>query len=197
MNEMPSVGRGEGREMQELLSLFDAPAYVRRARAVEDAWAEVVARCRRQRDEWLGLVRIRLGRLRRLAGEWEAIEPLLADERQLDILRDLYHSLSPRLRAPVEASTSKRVLRTALEGLLASIERFNRRWRPYLDSVDLSNVNRVRDGYNRYYVLEKECALRSVSTARQGFRPLPTASTADLETVLPLLPVPRLADPVR
>jgi hypothetical protein len=57
--------------------------------------------------------------------------------------------------------------------------------------VDLSQVNALRDGYNRYYVLEKECASRSPRTARHGFRPLPPLTADDLAALLPPLPVPR------
>ena len=54
-------------------------------------------------------------------------------------------------------------------------------------TVDLARVNQLRDGYNRYYVLEKECAVRSPKVARQGFRPLPPLTTADLAAELPPL----------
>ena len=54
-------------------------------------------------------------------------------------------------------------------------------------------VNDKRDGYNRYYVLEKACALRSDTLARLGFSPLPPMDLAELRAHLPPLPVPRLA----
>ena len=59
--------------------------------------------------------------------------------------------------------------------------------------MDLSAVNELRKGYNRYYVLEKECAVRSARIARQGFAPLPPLTTGDLVAQFPLLPVPRRA----
>ena len=37
----------------------------------------------------------------------------------------------------------------------------------FLRDVNLSRVNALRDGYNRYYVLEKECAVHSPQLARQ------------------------------
>ena len=46
-----------------------------------------------------------------------------------------------------------------------------------MPSIDLTHVNKLRDGYNRYYVLEKECALRNVRLAALGFDPV--ASTPE------------------
>jgi hypothetical protein len=51
----------------------------------------------------------------------------------------------------------------------------------------------MRDGYNRYYLLEKECALRSARVAREGFVRLAPLTLDDIRKMLPLLPVPTLA----
>ena len=58
--------------------------------------------------------------------------------------------------------------------------------------MDLGPVNEVREGYNRYYLLEKECALRSPLLARQGFVRLNPLTVDDLAALLPPLPVPQL-----
>jgi hypothetical protein len=79
--------------------------------------------------------------------------------------------------------------------LIPSLERFNQRWRKFLPTVDLTAVNRLREDYNRYYLLEKECAVRSSVVARRGYSPLQPVTVDDLADVLPLLPVPQLADP--
>jgi hypothetical protein len=55
-------------------------------------------------------------------------------------------------------------------------------------------VNGLREGYNRYYLLEKECALRSPRLARQGFVRLPAVTVDDLAAQLPPLPVPQLRE---
>jgi hypothetical protein len=55
----------------------------------------------------------------------------------------------------------------------------------------LGEVNRLRAGYNQYYVLEKECMVRSANIAREGFRPLPPATTADLLALFPLVRMAR------
>ncbi len=142
------------------------------------------------------MVRLRLGLLHALAGDWGNLRPLLADDDQLDILRRLHAELAPRLRVAVEPTASAGALRQAFRELQESITRFNLRWRAFLAGLDLREVNRLRDGYNRYYVLEKECALRSPRLARQGFRPLDPATPEDFEALLPPLPVPRGRTPV-
>lgn len=54
----------------------------------------------------------------------------------------------------------------------------------------LTEVNRRRDEYNRWYVLEKECFVGSPCIARQGFRPLEMVTVEDLARWLPMLPAP-------
>lgn len=178
--------------VKEFMAQFDAPAYVRRARRVDAEWEGLLARCRRQRDEWLELVRTRLAMLHALAGDWGRLESLLADVEDVESLRLMHAELRPELRLPVTATGSVRALRRAVAELAESLERFNRRWQAYLDTVDLAAVNAARDGYNRWYVLEKECALRSARLARQGFQPLAPLTLDAVIAALPLLPVPRL-----
>ena len=108
--------------------------------------------------EWLEFVRLRIAMLHALAGDWNNLLPFLADEEQLDILRYLLAALASPLRAPIEATKSARVLRRELHELHESLQRFNDRWQAFLTSVDLTAINELREGYNRYYVLEKECA---------------------------------------
>jgi hypothetical protein len=195
MDEVPILGYGDERRVVKLfLSQYDAPAYVRRARRVEDAWEQVLQRCRARRDEWLLLVRLRLGRLHALAGDWEALSPLLDGEGEVEALRHLYGSLQPRLRAPVQRNSSPRVLRRALRELADSLEHFNARWHEFLPTADLADANTARADYNRYYLLEKECAVRSPRLARAGFRHLEPLTAASLAAALPPLPVPRLKD---
>jgi hypothetical protein len=175
---------------KQFLSQYDAPAYIRRARAVQLAWDQLVERCRRQRQEWLQMARLRIGLLYGLAGDWRNLAPLVQDEAQLVLLRRLHEELSPRLRSAVEPTPSPRALRQAGRELQESLERFNERWQTYLAAVDLTEVNELRDGYNRYYVLEKECAVRSARVARQGFSRLPPLTHEDLQARFPLLPLP-------
>lgn len=178
------------REALQVLGQSDA-AFARRARGVEMAFTDLVARARKQRDEWLEMVRLRLGRLVSLAGEWSALSPLL-DEEQIAKLAHLHTALAPKLRVPIEKTDSRRALRQAILELAESSERFNRRWETYLAGIDTAPINKLRDGYNRYYVFEKECALRNSTLARVGFKPYPLFTIAEVAELLPLLHVPSL-----
>jgi hypothetical protein len=191
MFEVPIAGRNDGGLMNQFLACYDVPAYVRRARRVQEAFEELLARCRRQRDEWLRMVRVRLALLKALAGDWSRLTPWLADEGETEALGRLDAELAPRLRYAVAPVESGRVLRRAVDELCDSIERFNHRWANYLPTIELEELNALRDGYNRYFILEKECAVRSSRVARQGFRPLAPLTLEELTALLPPLPVPR------
>jgi hypothetical protein len=193
MDEIPVLGHDvESQLFKQFLVQYDVPAYMRRAQQVQAAFEHLVARCRRQREAWLDMVRLRLGRLHALAGDWDRLLPWLADGEQVEALRRLHATLEPRLRVPIAATSSPRVLGTALVELQESIERFNRRWLAFLRDLDFDRVNELRDGYNRYFVLEKECAVRSARLARQGFVRLEPVTVEELTALLPPLAVPRL-----
>jgi hypothetical protein len=178
---------------KEFIAIYGAPAFVRRAREVEDALAQLLQRCRRQRDEWLLMVRLNLGILRGMAGEWSALRPVVASDDDLTILDRLHQELKPVLRSTVDVTSSQRRLRNVLREVCESLESFNRRWHAWVPTLDLTRVNELREGYNRYYLLEKECALRSARVAREGFVRLEPLTLDDVRTLLPLLPLPTLA----
>ena len=193
MDEFLLRGRTDDRRFfNQVASYYGPPAYIRRATRVEAAFSELLHRCRAQRDERLMMTRIHLGMLHRLAGDWSTLRPLLRDDQQVEVLRSLMATLNPRPRLTIHATRVRGKLRRALRELVASLHEFNRRWREYLAEVDLTALNRLRADYNRYYVLEKECAVRSSRLARQGFVPLAPLTFADVEAALPLLPVPQL-----
>ncbi len=189
MDDNPTLGRDDGdRIFRRVISHFDAPAYIRRARRVEEAFDILVAGCRRKRDEMLTMVVVRLFTLRGLAGTWERLLPWLADAGQVGTLEQLWAALRPDLQIRIDPTTAARKLRRAFRLLASDIEAFNRCWSDYLPTVDLSGVNQLREGYNRWYVLEKECAVRSQAVARQGFQPLPQLTIEDLSAAFPCLP---------
>ncbi|HEX5270595.1 MAG TPA: hypothetical protein VFW33_08925 [Gemmataceae bacterium] len=194
MSDVTIPSREDGRQaFNEVLAQYDGPAYLRRARRVQASYDQLMAECRRRREEWLALVRVRLGTLRALAGSWEALAPHLADPGQVRLLADLCATLEPRLRIAIEPTTSSRALRQALDQLSQSADRFNRRWVPFVRGLDLTALNAERADYNRYYLLEKECAVRSPFIARQGYRPLDPATHDDIFAALPPLAIDRLA----
>ncbi|MFQ3591815.1 MAG: hypothetical protein SNJ82_01335, partial [Gemmataceae bacterium] len=55
-------------------------------------------------------------------------------------------------------------------------------------TIDLSPVNQLREGYNRWYVLEKSCALRNEAVARLGFTPLQPLTHEEVAAQFPALP---------
>ena len=89
-------------------------------------------------------------------------------------------------------SAPPRRLRAIARDLIASVERFNRRWTEHLDGLDLISINRQVDDYNRYYLLEKECSLGSARLAARHFVPKARVTLDDLRAELPPLPVPVL-----
>jgi hypothetical protein len=191
MDEAPILSSDRERKVfDHVVALHGGPAFLRRAQNVQLVWDSLVEQCRRQREEWLGTVRTRLGILRGLAGEWAALAPLVADAAQLDVLAQLERDLRPQIRSSLVPTTSLRTLRRALLELNESLAFFNQRWQAHLARIDLTELNRLREDYNRYYILEKECAVRSPVIARQGFRPLPPATLCDLASLLPVLSLP-------
>ena len=194
MDEAPILGsQREQKIFNHVVAAHGAPAFIRRAQNVQAAWDLVVDRCRRQRDKWLGLVRTRLATLQALAGEWSALAPLVTGASDLEVLALLERDLRPVLRYPAERTASRRRLGAALNELIQSLDYFNRRWQQYLATIDLTEINRLREDYNRYYLLEKECAVRSAAIARQGFQRLAPAVVEDVAALFPPLLKPLAA----
>src|SRR5262249_25900795 len=110
-----------------------------------------------------------------------------------EALRLLQTRLAPALRLVPARTDSLAALRRALNEVIDSLERFNRRWVQFVEELELTAINELRAGYNRYYVLEKEFALRSARVARHGFVPLAPITSAMLLELMPVLPVPIVA----
>src|SRR5436309_1877302 len=108
----------------QVAAQYDAPAYVRRARSVEAAYDDLIARCRKQRAEWLLGVRLHLGALRAGARSWAALRPLLADDGQVRVLEQL-HAEAGDPAVPMTGPSGRFGQRRVLAGLRASAERFN------------------------------------------------------------------------
>jgi hypothetical protein len=191
MDQVPTSDREENDLFKRVLGYYDGPAYVRRARQVEETFQALLAHCAQRREKLLEFVKLRLGILRALAGDWKALEAVVGSEAVIAFLRQLDAALTPRLRVPVTVTRSPRVLRRALTELIDSLEAFNRRWSKFIRELDLTHVNALRIGYNRFYVMEKEFAVRSARVARHGFVPLPALTNAMLLEQFPLLTVPQ------
>ena len=167
--------------------LSDPPAFLRRARAVEDAWTALLDRCGSKREALLEMPRMRLARLFALA---PPPSPLLASRlgpEKLVYLDGLFAQWQPRLRSAVRPAKSAADLARPLSDLARSFSRFNARWLAFVRELDLAPLNKLREDYNRYYLLEKECALWSSRIARMGFVPKRPATIEDVLEEFPLL----------
>ena len=185
---MDSLPTGERlREDKQLLAQYGGPSFLRRARRVEDAWRALTDPLPARRDEFLTMVRLRVGQFLALAGGWDRLAALFPD-RDIDAVRHIHQECRPALRAPVERSNSLREIDVAWRDLAESVARFNRRWQRLIKELDLADANRRREEFNRFYLIEKECAVGSYKIARQGYEPLTMLTFADLFARFPLLP---------
>jgi hypothetical protein len=182
---------GEDRKIfQQVVGQYGGPAFARRGREVQLAFDALVEACRQKREEWLAFVRIPLGTLFALAGSASRLEAILDNPQQLETLEALRHDLQPRLRLAPAPTADGRMVRRVLAELRGAIERFNSRWQVFIGGLDLQNANELRARYNRFYLLEKECALGSSRLARQGFLRLDPLGPEDFLKIMPLLQVP-------
>jgi hypothetical protein len=193
MDPVSVPGRDDDqRIIGEMIGRYDAPSFIRRAKRVENTYQLMISDLERRRSEMLAFVRLRLGQVRALAGDWDRLTELLTDRDDLGYLQQLHDELNPELRVPLTPTRSPGPLRAALTELVEALVIFNGRWQKVLDQVDLTRVNAEREGYNRYYLLERECALGSARSARASFQPLQPIDKAEIAAQFPLLRLPRL-----
>lgn len=179
-------------EIKELMGLFDVPAFARRGQDLEYSLKRIHARCHDQREELLEMVRTRLRQWSRLATGPE--DGPLVFSQPIDALWRLARFEPPTW---AEKAAPARQQRAVARDLIASVQRFNQRWRQFLESLNLEPTNRVIDQYNKYYVLEKECVMGSARLASRHFTPVPRLSPESLLNDYPLLQVPELLDKSR
>jgi hypothetical protein len=184
-----NVGGDVEAEIKEMMGLFDAPAFARRGQELEEMLRRVDARCRQAREDRLDMVRVRLRQWARAATgpeDWATI--FVAP---IEPLWPLSGAESP----PWAAAPAPRHRQVAVaRDLVTAVERFNRRWVEFVESINLGPANVVIDHYNRYYVLEKECVMGSGRLAARFFTPIVPLSPQRLLRDHPLLPVPELID---
>ena len=174
-------------ELKELLGLFDAPAFARRGQDLEHGLGRLDERCRRERGAMLEMVRVRL---RQWSGAVEGPEAWAATfAAPIDRLWPLSGAEPP---AWADRTAPPRRCRAIARDLVASVERFNRRWSHFVAALDLAPFNRMIDQYNHYYVLEKECVMGSSRLAARHFVPRAPLTAESLLARHPILPVPEL-----
>lgn len=123
----------------------------------------------------------RAGDWRRLAGD---------DPGALGALAELETMLPGVLRYPPGRAWWIALPRLEYRRWNRDLETFNSFWLKTVESTDLAPVNRRREAYNRWYLLEKECALGSARLALAGYQPLVPLTSADVLARYPALPVP-------
>ncbi len=174
-------------ETREMLGLFDVPAFARRGQDLEHAIARLHGRCVGERLVLLEMVHLRLR-------QWAALSIGPDDWRDtfaapVAPLWPASGAEAPRWAARPGPSRRRRAVG---HDLIASLQRFNRRWAAALDALDLGPIHRMVADYNRYYLLEKECALGSARLARHQFVAKEPIRLEDLRATHPELTVPTL-----
>lgn len=175
---------------QVAIAAHDAPAFMRRAREMEFAWDYLLEKLQQKRETYLEFPKLRLATLIALVGSDRQISPGICRADDFSYLMERFREWSPKLRIPVAPAATDRPIKRALEELKESFERFNRRWTKLIAETDLSRINLLRENYNKYYVLEKECAIWSPAIAGNGFVPMKPATHEQLFAQFPLLRVP-------
>jgi hypothetical protein len=172
-------------EINQILGLFDVPAFARRGSDLEFALNRLRQRIAHERAVLLDMVHLRL---RQWTGAAKGPDDWAdAFAGPIDALWQLSGAHRP---VWAEHPALPRRRRTLARDLTASVVRFNRRWLEFLDRLTLESINRCIDDYNRYYVLEKECVMGSVRLAARHFVPEPRLTRERLLTEFPTLPVP-------
>lgn len=173
-------------EMRQMLGMFEVPAFARRGQEIESFLTRLHARCERERDGTLDMVRLRLK-------QWAAAAR--ADDWSRVFVAPIDH-LWPMTQAEpptwVESPVSSWRLRAIGRDLVVSIERSNRRWEHAIDSLRFDSYNTLVEQYNRYYLLEKEIVLGSARLASRHFTPKQRLGPENLREWFPLLPLPEL-----
>lgn len=185
---VPTFATDVETEVRGIVGLFDVPAFARRGQDLEHALARLDESWRGERLRMLEMVHMRLRQWERHAGgpqAWVGVfqEPLDA----------LYQSSLAPSPAWSPRPGSPRARRALARDLIASVDRFNERWRQRLEALNLDVINDLVDQYNRYYLLEKECVMGSPRLAARLFQPVEHVAREPFIQKHPLLPRPELA----
>ena len=183
---------GSRAEFMKMLAEQDAlPAYIVRANRVAQIWDDLLETCGQTYDEMLDMPRMRLGQLSAiLNADWHSISNEFQQPDSANQLKRLAEDWNPQLRMDLPSSTSPRKRRAAIEDLVYSFERFNRRWQDHVEGIGLNEINFQRQQYNDYFLVEKAAALGSDKLAEMGFERLPECRKSDIFRKFPLLFVP-------
>lgn len=182
----PLAAQGDGElTLEQLCNLDSAPAFVRRGQDVEDSLNRLHNQCRRARTDMLEMVHLRLR-------QWAAVAIGPDDwsdrfDRPVAPLWSLAHAPTEPVWADRPGAPRRR--RAVARDLIASMARFNRRWSRHVEELNLDPINALIDGYNRYYLIEKELLIGSARLASRLFRVYPSLTVESVFERHPPLPV--------
>jgi hypothetical protein len=183
----PTLNADIETEVKEMMGLFDVPAFARRGHDLEITLRHLHERCRKARLQLLDMVQLRLRQWSTAVTGPDAWPSVFT--RSIEPLWPLAGAEPPTWAEFLAPIRRRRII---AGDLIAAVLRFNRRWEQYVEQLNLEPVNTVIDGYNRYYILEKECVMGSAPLAARNFQQKPLLTTAILLDDHPLLPVPEL-----
>ena len=193
MTANPPDYEGSRGEMLKILADNDMPpAFIERARRTEAANDQVIQLAKKERYELLDMSRLRLGVLAEMIRQdWSLLKEFIEDD-SIEYLRALHSDWKPQLRVEVSASNQARRLKKAITELIESFSAFNRKWKTYVElEANYFEVNELREGYNKFYVVEKAAAFDSERLARDGFVELAPFTADELLQTLPYLKLPK------
>jgi hypothetical protein len=175
-------------EEQLLFALADRPAYLRRADAVEAERRRLFRKLAADRVQLLFRVRLALKTWNRTLVDHPALS-----ERMSPFAAETLARLNDAVFVAGESTATPTSVGWAMwaprrwRRLRAAVGDFNAKWRAQLALADASALDRAIESYNRHYVFEKECALRSARLAVLGFAPLPAMTPETLAAEFPPL----------
>jgi hypothetical protein len=168
----------------------EEPAFIARGRAPKLALDSLLSACEAKRNELLKWPAFHLSTLaHQVRNDWSRLGPLLLLPESVNVLQDLHARLHTNIPVQTNWFASDK---SALHYFLESVGRFNRAWSAYIEGLDLELVNKPRQNYNRFYVLEKACAFGSEGAA-EGFEPIGMIDRSFLYDCFPLLTLLKLA----
>ncbi len=182
-----SVASGDP-ALNQLLGLFDVPAFARRGAELDYYLERIDQRFAARRVEELRFVRIALD-------EWAAVATGPEDGLEVFATPLTPHWDHAGLELPTHWASrpSRRGRRRRVARRLAeAADRFNGRWTRIVSTFDLGPVNYRIDQYNKYYLLEKECLLGSPRLAARAFQPREPLGHDELLERFPTIPALRL-----
>ena len=91
-------------------------------------------------------------------------------------------------RNSVQNARGDAAIRRTRRSLIGALERFDKSWTRWVErDAPIERVNEEIRGYNRYFELERQCALKYVPVTAAEFEPQPEVSREEVLARFPLL----------